>query len=134
GERVLEDGADLLAANAAHGVFVELVDAPAVEQDLARGDAPGRFEQTNDGCAGERFAGAGFADHAQNLALGDLEGDVVERREHAAARVELHTQVSNFEQGVGFWHISSGGDSVHRAASRPAGSPTARAARAPRPG
>ena len=54
--------------------------------DLAAGDAAGRLDQPDDGGAGEGLAGAGFADHAQHLAAGDVEGDAVERPQRAAAR------------------------------------------------
>ena len=44
-----------------------------VEPDLAAGDAAGRLEQADDRGAGQRLAGAGFADHAQHLAGRDVE-------------------------------------------------------------
>ena len=42
GQRILEDGADLAAANQAHRLRREIVDALAVEPDFAAGDASGR--------------------------------------------------------------------------------------------
>ena len=68
GQRVLEDRADVAAAHAAHRLVRQVVDAPAVEADLAAGDAPGRVEQADDRGAGQRLAGARFADHAEDLA------------------------------------------------------------------
>ena len=65
----------------------QIVDALAVEQDLAAGDAAGRLEQADDRRAGDRFAGAGFADHAQHLARRDVEGDDRRSRVSAPRRV-----------------------------------------------
>jgi hypothetical protein len=47
--------------------------------DLATGDAAGRIDQPDHREPGDRLAGTGFADHAQHLALGDVEGDAVDR-------------------------------------------------------
>ena len=49
GQRVLEDRADLLAADPAHRLVRQVVDALAVEADLAAGDAAGRLQQADDG-------------------------------------------------------------------------------------
>ncbi len=98
GQRVLEDGADAPAADGAHLLVREVVDALSGQTDLAAGDAPRRFEQADDGRAGERLAGAGFADHAEHLARRDVEGDVVQREQRAAARWELDAQVPDLQQ------------------------------------
>jgi hypothetical protein len=44
GQRVLEDRADLAAADLAHLLRGQRVDAQAGELDFARSDAPGRLE------------------------------------------------------------------------------------------
>ena len=96
-QRILEHGADLAAAHTAHLLVGQVVDAATAQQDLAGGHAPGRLQQADDGRAGQRLAGAGFADHAQDLARLDREGHVVQRAQRAAARGELHAQVADFK-------------------------------------
>ena len=98
GQRVLEDGADLAAPDLAHLLVGQVVDAPAAEADLARGDAPGWIEQSDDRRAGQRLAGAGFADHPQDLTRRDVERDIVERDQGAAAGREFDPEVADFEQ------------------------------------
>ena len=83
----------------------QVVDAAAVEADLAAADAPGRIEQADDRRAGERLAGARLADHAEDLARRDLEGDVVERDQRAAPPGEFDAQVRDLEQRRG--HLAS---------------------------
>jgi hypothetical protein len=103
----------------------QVVDALAAEQDLAAGDAPRRLEQADDGRAGERLAGARFADHAQDLARRDVERDVVQRQQRAAPRGELDAQVAHFSRGAVGGMVSAASGSARRAASRPAGSRSA---------
>ncbi len=62
----------------------QVVDALAAQQHFAARDAAGRLDQPDDGRAGDRFAGAGFADHAEHLARRDVERDVVDRGQRAA--------------------------------------------------
>ena len=114
GQRILEDGADRAAAHPAHLLVGQVVDAPAVEADLAAGDAPRRVEQADDRRAGQRLAGARFADDAQDLAGRDRERDVVERDQRAAARGELDPEMANVEQRVGHAAL----EPVRRACSR----------------
>ncbi len=71
GQRVLEDRADAPAADLAEWLGRQVVDALAVEADLAAGDAARAFQQADDGGAGQRLAGAGFADDAENFAAVD---------------------------------------------------------------
>src|SRR5207248_4906291 len=49
----------------------QIVDAAAVEADLAAGDAAGRLQQADDSRARQRLPRAGFPDNAQDLALAD---------------------------------------------------------------
>ena len=74
-------------------LVVEVVDALAFQQDLPAGDAARRLQQADDGRAGERLARAGLADHAQDLAGRDVEGDVVERAQRAAAAGKFDDEV-----------------------------------------
>src|SRR5258708_19302435 len=75
-----------------------MVDALAGEEDAARGDAPGRIDEADDGGAGDRLAGAGLADHAQHLARADREGDVVDRDQRRPPRREFDAQMLDAEQ------------------------------------
>ena len=79
GQRILEDHADPLAADAADFLRRQMIDPHPRQIDLAAGDAAGRIDQADHGKARDRFAGAGFADHAEHFALGDVEGDAVDR-------------------------------------------------------
>ena len=91
-QRVLEDHADALAAYLAHRVGRKIVDARARQADLACADAAGRVDEPDHGRAGHGLSRPGFADDAQDLALGDVEGDVVDRPECAAPRDELDAE------------------------------------------
>ena len=101
GQRILEDHADPLAPDRAHLFGRQLVDAQARQMDLAAGNAPGRINQPDHGKPGDRFARAGFADHAQHLALGDVEGDTVDGTQRIAAGGEFHLEVAHGENGFG---------------------------------
>src|SRR6218665_1526172 len=103
GQRVLKDGADAAPANVAQLALAELVDALALQQDLARDDAARRLQQADDGRAGERLAGAGFPHHAQNLAGCDGKADVIERAQAAAPAGEFDHQVFDFQERHGRW-------------------------------
>src|SRR6218665_77136 len=103
GQRVLKDGADAAPANVAQLALAELVDALALQQDLARDDAARRLQQADDGRAGERLAGAGFPHHAQNLAGCDGKADVIERAQAAAPAGEFDHQVFDFQERHGLW-------------------------------
>ena len=85
-------------AQAAQPLGTQVVDALAVEQDLAAGDAARRLEQADDRRAGERLARTRLADHAEDLARRDRERDVLQRQQRAAARRELDAQVPDFEE------------------------------------
>jgi hypothetical protein len=78
----------------------EVVDARAGEPDLAAGDAARRIDEADHGGARHRLAGAGFADDAEDLALGDVEGDAVDRFQHPAAGDELDLEVADGENGL----------------------------------
>ena len=57
----------------------QMIDPHPRQIDLAAGDAAGRIDQSDHREAGNRFAGAGFADHAEHFALGDVERYAVDR-------------------------------------------------------
>src|SRR5471032_126242 len=98
GERILEDRADPGATHLAHLLVRQIVDALALEPDLARGDAAGRLEQADDGVAGQRLARARLAHHAQHLARRDVERYVVDGHQRAAPRREFDAKVLHLEQ------------------------------------
>ena len=72
--RILEDHRDFAAAQVAHLVFGRALDVDAGEHHRAFGDLAGAVENPHHRVGGHRFAGAGFADDAERLALGD--GDI----------------------------------------------------------
>src|SRR5664279_4401307 len=98
GERVLEDRADRAAADLPHLLVGQIVDAPALEADLAASDPAGRVEQADDRRARQRLARARLADDAEDLAGRDVERHVVERNQTAAPAGKLDTQPANLEQ------------------------------------
>ena len=70
--RVLEDHRHLAAAQVAHLVFAGASrTSMPVNMHRAVGDAAGAVENAHHGVGGDRLAGAGFADDADGLALGD---------------------------------------------------------------
>ena len=100
GERILEHHLDA-AAHAAQPAGRQIVDAPAVQHHLARGDV----EQPQDGAADRRLAAAGFADQRQRLAARDLERHAVDRvddvfpaAEQAAAHRKVLFQIVDLKQ------------------------------------
>ena len=100
-QRILEDHPDPLAPDAADFLRRQMVDPRARQIDLAAGDAAGRIDQADHGEARDRFAGAGFTDHAEHFALGDVEGDAIDRMQRAAAGDELHLEVTHGEDRSG---------------------------------
>src|SRR6185437_59535 len=98
GQRILEDGADALAADLPQPLGREVVDALAGKHDTACRDAPRPVDEADDGGAGHRFAGAGFADHAQHLAGADLERHIVDRDKLGPPCREFDAQMFDAEQ------------------------------------
>ena len=62
---------------------------------------PGGSIRPIDRKARDGFAGAGFADHAEHFALGDIERHAVDGAQYAPARRELHLKVAHGENGLG---------------------------------
>ena len=100
-ERILEDRADAPAADPSHRLAGKVVDALALEADLAARDAPRALQQSDDGGAGDRLARTRFADDAQHLARRDLEAHVVHRDQRSAPSVELDAQMPDLQQRSG---------------------------------
>src|SRR5579863_5009542 len=74
--------------------------------DFASGDPARRVDQADHGKSGHGFSGAGFADNAQHLALGDVEGNAVDRAQRLVPGGELDPQVTHGKNG--FAHRSFG--------------------------
>ncbi len=96
GQRVLENRADAPTPDVAHVRVAEVVDALAFQQDLARGHAPRRFQQADDGGARERLARARLAHHAQDFAGGDGKRNVIQGTQRAAPTREFDNEVFDF--------------------------------------
>ena len=108
-QRVLEDGADALPAKPAGSFRIEIVNAFAVQPDLAARNPAGRIEEADDRCSGQGFSCAGFPDHTEDLPRRDVETHPVEGRERSMARVEDNMEVADAEEGsAGIAH--DGGD------------------------
>src|SRR5438067_1801389 len=114
GERVLEDDADLAAAQLPQLFGRQVVDAAALEPYFAGADPPGRLEKADDREPGDRLAGAGFADHAQYFTGRDRERNAIERPQRAAARREFHPQVVHLEGHRSFGFSASRSQSPSR--------------------
>jgi len=97
GHGFLEDHGDAAATVGAHFLFWEGEEVFAVEENFAGGDGVGR-EQAEDGegCCG--FAGAGFADEAEDFAGRDGEIDVVHDGTRAGLGAEGDGEVADVEQ------------------------------------
>ena len=84
-QRVLKDRTDFAATDMPHLIVIEMVNALTFEQDLPASDTPRRLQQTNDGRAGEGFTRARFTNHTEDFTGGDIERNVVQRTQRAAA-------------------------------------------------
>ena len=101
GERVLKNHPDPLAPDTAHLFRRQIVDPQARQIDLATGNAAGRIDQADHRKAGDGFSGAGFAHHAQHLALGDIEGNAVDGAQNAVAGDEFDPEVAHGKDRFG---------------------------------
>ncbi len=96
--RFLEDHRDPVAANRPHARRAQLEQVLAIEQDLAGFDAPRRAgDQAEDGQRGHALPRAGLADDGQRLAGGDVERDLVHRRDHAAVGAKTRGQLLHLQ-------------------------------------
>src|SRR5262249_38702784 len=68
------------------------------------GDASGAIEDAHHRIRGDRFAGAGLADDADRLTLGDAHIDVLHRAHDAAPRREFDGEICNIEKRNRFGH------------------------------
>ena len=102
GQRVLEDEADLLAAQLAHVLGAELEEVDPVEHDRAGDDLARRIgDEARDRQRRHALAAARLADQPERLAVADVEADVVDRLDDAVRREEVGRQAADLEQVVG---------------------------------
>ena len=74
GEGILENHSDTFSADPAHLLAAaDRRSACPTDKSIAAGDAAGLIDQADHRQTGDGLSGAGFADHAQHLALGDVE-------------------------------------------------------------
>ena len=97
GQWILKDRADFAATQFAHFFERQIIDTAAIQENFTTGDASRRLEQADHGCARERLAGTGFADHTQHFARRDVKTDVVHRDQRAAPRRKFDTQILDLQ-------------------------------------
>jgi hypothetical protein len=74
----------------------------ALEENLARGMAGrGIGQQLQHRIGGDRLAGARLADQCHDLALGDIEGHMIDRHRGLAALMEGDRKIANGEERFG---------------------------------
>src|SRR5258708_35783827 len=78
-----------------------MIDPHARQINLAARDAAGRIDQPDHRKSRDRFAGAGFADHAEHFSLGDIERNPVDGAQRGVAGDELHLEITHGEDGYG---------------------------------
>src|SRR4051794_4681780 len=99
GHRLLENETDILGPDVVQFVACERHEIAALEQDLAFDDAARRHrDQLQDRHRGDGLAAAGFADHAERLALVEGDVDAVDRLQHAVVGGEVSLQALDLEQ------------------------------------
>ena len=120
---VLEDDADLLAAEFAHLALGEFGHVLAVEENLAAGDLARLHENAHDGIGGDGLAAAGLAHDAQHPAAVEIEGNAVDGTHLARVHVEGRGQVFDLKKRciAHFAVTSSASGRRRRADRRPAG-------------
>ena len=96
GERVLEDHADLRAAQFAHRRGGHLCEVLALQEHRPRGHAPALGEQAHQGQGRHGLAGAGLAHDAQGLAGVDDQVDARQGTDHAGADLDVGVEVLDF--------------------------------------
>src|SRR5262245_53115331 len=96
GHRLLEDHADIVAADLAHGALAELEQVAALETYRAP-DLPGwLWHQPQNGIGRHRLSAAALADDRHRFAGLDRERDAIDRAVHPVRRAEVSLQVIDF--------------------------------------
>ena len=99
GQGVLEDHADVAAAEAVQGGLAQTGEVRAVEQDSAAADAGAGGKEGHDGQRREALAGAAFADEADDLAWGDAEVYAADHVRPGASCAEGDVEAVDLEEG-----------------------------------
>ena len=97
-ERILEDHADLRAAQLALLLQRKLRQVLSVQNDLAGGDGASLGEQTHEGQGGHRLTGAGFTHDAQGFARVNVQVDTGEGVDHAGADLNVSVEVPDVQE------------------------------------
>src|SRR5262249_15582370 len=91
---ILENHGDVIAADTAHLLVVELQQVAPVEQHLTAHDAPWRRrDEAHEGERAHALAAATLAHEAERLALSQNVGDTVDRVHHTVLSGELGPQI-----------------------------------------
>ena len=96
-KRVLEDHADLVAADAVEFVLRNAEEVLAFVDDLAAFDDGVFGQDAHDGLRGDGFARAGLADDAERLAAIKVEADAADRLDEAVVGAEIDDEVFDGE-------------------------------------
>jgi hypothetical protein len=97
GHRILEDHADAIAAQDPHLLVRQTDEVASLEPDRAA-HVGGSREQAHQGERERRLAASGFADQAEDLALGDLERHVGDRRHVRGPAPEVHVAAIDLQE------------------------------------
>ena len=99
GHRLLEHHGDVLAADLADFLIVQLEKVPALEANAAADDAAGRIgDQPQNRERADGFAASGLADDGDRLALTDIIADAVDRLDHTGRGEEVGLQIVYLEK------------------------------------
>src|SRR6202030_3759779 len=117
--RLLKHDGDVVAANLPDVALAQLQEIAFLEDDLARGMPRRRVgQELEDRQRRDRFAGSGFPDQRQRLALGDIERDMVDRERllpTAAAAAEGDGEIADGEEGFGHAYVFRGSNASRTA-------------------
>ena len=81
-----------------------------LKADLSGGDPARRLQQSDDRGPGQRLAGPGLANHAQDLARSDVEGDVVDSDKGALAGGKPDAEVPDLQRASAMTIPTAGAD------------------------
>ena len=99
--RVLEDHRDLAAADVPQLALRQAEQLAALVDDRAFDHGVGIVDQAHDAQQRDGLARAGFADDAEDLALADVERDVVDGAHQAVLGAEGDAQIADLEHASG---------------------------------
>ena len=104
GHRLLKDHRNVVAADIAHFVFVELQQVFPLQRDRAADDLSWRIgDQPHDRQRRHRLAAAGFADYCQGLAAPQRERDVIYGFDDARPGEEVGLQALDVDRRTGLF-------------------------------